>query len=196
MKGPVKEAPPSRSRLRRLSDEEISLWLTVTKSVKPRPDSQLPVLTKAPAEKPPEPPSAAPHVAQQSPPPAPRGTLLPRLAPIERKLRQRLTRGQADVDAVIDLHGLTQAEAHSDLQRFLHRAQGNGARLVLVVTGKGENRSSDDYGGGGVLRRSVPMWLKAPEWRSLIVGYEEASRSHGGAGALYVRLRRRDRPDR
>lgn len=188
---PQKETPP-RSRLRRLSDEEIGLWLTVTKSVTPRKDAILPTPSKPPA---PPIPDAAPPSAPPAPLTAPqpaRGTLLPRLAPIERKLRQRLSRGQAEVDAVIDLHGLTQQEAYSALHRFLHRAQGGGAKLVLVVTGKG----SDDYGGTGVLRRSVPHWLRASDWRSLIVGFEEASRPHGGAGALYVRLRRRDRPDR
>jgi DNA-nicking Smr family endonuclease len=194
----MKETPhketSQRSRLRRLSDEEINLWLTVTKSVTPRKEAVLPTPARPPAPPVPEMASPAiPPAAQLAVPPAGRGTLLPRLAPIERKLRQRLSRGQAEVDAVIDLHGLTQQEAYSALHRFLHRAQGGGARLVLVVTGKG---SSDDYGGTGVLRRSVPHWLRAPDWRSLIVGFEEASRPHGGAGALYVRLRRRDRPDR
>lgn len=194
----MKETPP-RSRLRRLTDEEISLWLTVTKSVTPRKEAALPKLAEPPAKAAPEAPAPAKSVsaAQASQPPA-RGTLLPRLAPIERKLRQRLSRGQVEVDAAIDLHGLTQQEAHAALHRFLQRAQTGGARLVLVVTGKG-SRGDDygglDYGGTGVLRRSVPHWLRAPDWRGLIVGFEEASRPHGGAGALYVRLRRRDRPD-
>jgi DNA-nicking Smr family endonuclease len=189
---PQKEAS-HRSRLRRLSDEEISLWLTVTKSVTPRKEAILPTPSKPPA---PPVPDGAPPPALSAPPVAPqppRGTQLPRLAPIERKLKQRLSRGQVEVDAAIDLHGLTQQEAYSALHRFLHRAQAGGAKLVLVVTGKG---SSDEYGGIGVLRRSVPHWLRASDWRSLIVGFEEASRPHGGAGALYVRLRRRDRPDR
>ena len=88
-------------------------------------------------------------------------------------------------------------EAHSALYHFLARAQGEGAKLVLVVTGKGEGRQGD-YGeyGGGVLRRAVPMWLMAPDWRSLVIGFEEASRPHGGAGALYVRLRRHGKAER
>lgn len=187
-------APPARRRLRHLTDDEIALWLTVTKSVTPRPESMLPALTSPALEKaaqaPPSPPAA-----QQMPPPPPRGAQLPRLAPLDRRLKQRLTRGQVAVDAVIDLHGLHQREAHAALHRFLLRAQGNGAKLVLVVTGKGEGRAAEDYG-GGVLRRSVPLWLRAPDWRGLVVGFEEAARPHGGAGALYIRLRRRDRPDR
>lgn len=183
--------PPSRNRLRLLSDEEIALWLSVTKTVTPRRDAVLPALPEAE----PQPQAAAPEhpadVVQKMPAP-PRGAQMPRLAPLDRRLRQRLTRGQVAVEAVIDLHGLTQHEAHSALFQFLLRAQSNGVRLVLVVTGKGEGRSSQDYG-GGVLRRQVPYWLGAPDWRGLVVGFEEASRPHGGAGALYVRLRRRDR---
>lgn len=183
-------APPGRRRLRRLSDEEVALWLTVTRGVTPRPDSVLPALTHPVPEAATVPPS--PPVTQQMPPPPPRGAQLPRLAPLDRRLKQRLTRGQVEVDAVIDLHGLHQQEAHAALHRFLLRVQSNGAKLVLVVTGKGERRAAEDYG-GGILRRSVPHWLGAPDWRGLVVGFEEASRPHGGAGALYVRLRRRDR---
>ncbi len=188
-------APPGRRRLRRLSDDEIALWLTVARSVTPRPDSVLPALTNPLPEKAAAAP-AIPSVAPQMPALPPRGAQLPRLAPLDRRLKQRLTRGQVEVDAVIDLHGLHQQEAHASLHRFLLRAQSNGAKLVLVVTGKGEGRSAQDYGSAGVLRRNVPHWLGAPDWRGLVVGFEEASRPHGGAGALYVRLRRRGRSER
>jgi DNA-nicking Smr family endonuclease len=63
---------------------------------------------------------------------------------------------------------------------------------VLVVTGKGERDSAGEQT-PGVLRRSVPQWLRGAEYHSIVVGFEEASRPHGGTGALYVRLRRRDR---
>jgi DNA-nicking Smr family endonuclease len=192
----MKDASPAhRGRLRRLSDEEIALWLTVAKSVTPRPDAHLPdegdpppKMVSAPAA-----PTATPAPREKA---AVRAPSVPGLAPLERRLRQKLSRGQAEVDAAIDLHGLTQAEAHGALHHFLAGAQNNGAKLVLVVTGKGEARPSTDSGATGVLRRAVPLWLKAPEWRVFVVGFEEASRPHGGAGALYVRLRRRDKRDR
>src|SRR5262249_56055635 len=60
----------------------------------------------------------------------------PPLMPIDRKLKQRLARGQVEIDARLDLHGRTLSEAHVALLRFLHRAQGEGAGVVLVVTGK------------------------------------------------------------
>jgi DNA-nicking Smr family endonuclease len=107
--------------------------------------------------------------------------------PIDRRLKQRLARGQIEIDGRIDLHGRTLNEAHAALLRFLHRAQGEGARIVLVITGKG---GPDPERGRGVLRRQVPLWLTLPDLRSYVLAVEEAHIAHGGAGALYVRLRR------
>ena len=76
------------------------------------------------------------------------------------------------------------------MRQFLARAQADGARLVLVVTGKGERPGP---GAMGILRKSVPHWLRSGEYHSIVAGFEEAARPHGGAGALYVKLRRRDR---
>jgi DNA-nicking Smr family endonuclease len=89
------------------------------------------------------------------------------------------------IDARLDLHGMTQAEAHAALAHFLRRVQRNGARLVLIITGKGAGA-----GERGVLRRQVPLWLGLPDLRDAVVGFEEAHTAHGGEGALYVRLRR------
>jgi DNA-nicking Smr family endonuclease len=111
------------------------------------------------------------------------------LAPLGRRLRQRVARGREPIDARIDLHGLTQLEAHAALLRFLRRARADGARIVLVVTGKGSG-NREDSSERGVLKRQVPMWLSLPEFRQIVVGFEDAHAGHGGAGALYVRLRR------
>ena len=129
--------------------------------------------------------ASAPRAAAAPVRPAAASKAPPPLAPIERRLKQRLARGQVEIDARLDLHGRTQSEAHAALARFLHRAQSNGARTVLVITGKGD---ADD--GRGVLKRQVPLWLASPELRSCVLGVEVAHRTHGGAGALYVRLRR------
>ena len=71
--------------------------------------------------------------------------------------------------------------------RFLRRAQSDGAKFVLVITGKGGRSGDPDR---GVLRRQVPLWLQLPELRDIVVGFEEAHVGHGGEGALYVRLRK------
>jgi DNA-nicking Smr family endonuclease len=113
---------------------------------------------------------------------------VPALSPFLRKEKQKLARGNAAIDARIDLHGMTQAEAHGALRKLLHRSQASGAKFVLVVTGKGApNASRSDR---GVLRRQVPMWLALPEFRRYVLGFDVADTGHGGEGALYVRLRK------
>jgi DNA-nicking Smr family endonuclease len=86
------------------------------------------------------------------------------------------------------------------LGAFLRRSQAEGAKLVLVITGKGAAASAHGPGLSderGVLRRMVPHWLRMADLRGVVMGFEEASLRHGGGGALYVRLRRhRDGADR
>ncbi len=115
-----------------------------------------------------------------------------RPAPIERRLRQKLSRGRASPEAEIDLHGMRRQEAFFALRKFLLRAQSDGARLVLVITGKGNGASPELT--PGILRTCVPDWLCGPEYYAVVAGFEEAARPHGGSGALYVRLRRRSQP--
>lgn len=124
----------------------------------------------------------------------PRSQPLPPLSPIDRKEKKRIVQGRAFIDGRIDLHGMTQREAHTALFGFLRSAHRQGYKHVLVITGKGSRGDTETYSVGpekGILRRVVPKWLAEPEIRSLIVGFEEAHRSLGGAGALHVRLRRR-----
>lgn len=184
-------------RLRRLTDDEIDLWLSVTATVARRPGTVLPPAPRRAAT-----PVVAGAASMPAPvPPPPPKPVLPPLAPLERKLKQKLARGRMTADAAIDLHGMRQTEAHAALLRFLDRAQRGGARVVLVVTGKGGRvRVAEDWDFGsattGVLRRQVPLWLALPEFRGLVLGWEEAGRPHGGTGALYVRLRRGTHPSR
>jgi DNA-nicking Smr family endonuclease len=172
---------------RRLSDEDQALWHSVTRSIVPlkrrrkRHEPSEGLVAKH--SKPASPSSLRAHAA----PARPTAKAPPPLMPIDRKLKQRLARGQVEIDARLDLHGRTLSEAHVALLRFLHRAQSEGARVVLVITGKG---AADADRGRGVLRRQVPLWLALPELRGHVLGVEEAHVAHGGAGALYVRLRR------
>lgn len=188
----MSDGPSEGSRLRRLSEEDIALWLDVAASVARRPGSTLPGCL---ADTEPAPlPKVTLMTPVERPAPRPGRTAAPPLAPLERKLKQKLSRGKMAADAAIDLHGFRQAEAYAVLLRFLHRAHHDGARVVLVVTGKGGRRpDASDMAGGemGVLRRAVPLWLALPAFRAFVIGCEEAGRPHGGAGALYVRLRRR-----
>lgn len=182
---------PSR-RKRALSEEERALWESVAKQVKPLRKKPAAAKAHAVASDP-----AIPHTAAKPIPVKPvtsvKAAPLPRphvppLAPIGRRDRAKLSRGRQEIDARLDLHGMTQMRAHRVLFAFLQRAHSDGLTFVLVITGKGKVGGLDSE--RGVLRRQVPEWLSLPEFRSLVVGFEEAHIGHGGEGALYVRVRR------
>ncbi len=119
----------------------------------------------------------------------PPAKVAPAAQPLGRRMKRNLARGNEGIDARLDLHGLTQTQAHDTLLRFLRTASARDARLVLVITGKG-NRGEGDERERGVLRRQVPQWLGQAEFRDLVIGFEDAHIAHGGEGALYVRVRR------
>lgn len=184
---PSPEALVAPRRRRALSEQERALWESVAKQIKPlRKKARSPKISSPAAI---EERSIATRPASSSLPaaaPAKRpASKPPPLAPLGRRERSRLSRGLKDIEARLDLHGMTQSRAHRALQSFLQRASSDGLTFVLVITGKGAADS-----GRGVLRRQVPEWLSLPEFRTLVAGFEQAHIGHGGEGALYVRVRR------
>ena len=166
--------------------DEADLWQWATRDAKPL-RARTP---RAPAPKPraePKPasgPAAAPMVSPRP--------VLPELSHgaspgVDRRTAERLHRGQMEIDGRIDLHGMTQSEAHDALAAFMDKAEGRGWRCVLVITGKGTR-------GGGVLRAAVPRWLNLAPHRARILSFGAARPKDGGDGALYVLLRRRRMP--
>jgi DNA-nicking Smr family endonuclease len=168
------------------------LWSEVTRTIAPlRP--QKPVELEEPQAA----PLRRPDPVKKRPPPN-----LPSYSPpiqkktsgesvIEPGLKRRLARGHVPIDATIDLHGLTQVEAQSALQRFITARAARGDRTLLVITGKGIKKTG--YGmleQRGVLRAMLPRWLAEPALAPLVAGHEPAGRGHGGEGAFYVRLKR------
>lgn len=177
------------SKRRGLSQDEHVLWSTVTRSIAPlRDGAREPDIEAEPALA--EKPQPAARKARPGAAPANPASVAPssQLAPLGRRMRRRVARGKDKIDGKLDLHGLTQSEAHAALLRFLRQASAREARLVLVITGKGAR--GEGAGERGVLKRQVPHWLALPEFRRLVIGFEDAGVRHGGAGALYVRLRR------
>jgi DNA-nicking Smr family endonuclease len=190
MKKPPNLDPPRRRRA--LSGEEVELWEDFTKQAKPLRKTKRAVKeTIEPQAKPATPPSLSPKPSNAPPRPKPLVAAKPSappLAPIGRREKSHLARGKKDIDARLDLHGMTQARAHRALLNFLHHASHNGMSFVLVITGKG--RTVEPGAERGLLKRMVPEWLGLPEFRSVVIGFEQAHIGHGGEGALYVRVRR------
>lgn len=169
---------------RTLSPEEARAWARVAATVRPigkRADDfeELSAalesgLTQLDAP----PPGTAPKPQKPGSPKSP-------ASPAERGGEKKVRRGNLSLAARFDLHGHTQASASRALPAFLEHQQADGARCVLVITGKGKE-------GQGVLRRNFLLWLESPGARRLVSGYAGAHPRHGGAGAFYVFLRRAD----
>src|SRR5712692_5095602 len=169
--------------------EERALWRAAMRGV-----ARLAKPIDAPAPSPPDsvPPPPKPAKLARRPSPRPPVAKLPDLAPgvapgVDRRNAERLRRGERRIDARLDLHGMTQDEAHRALDAFLARAEQAGWRCVLVITGKGRPGTS----AAGVLRTAVPRWLNEAPNRARLLAIAAAQPKDGGAGALYVLLRRR-----
>lgn len=175
------------------------LWAYVTRSVRPLWREERALLDRMRA---PKAPSAAPRKDKKAAPP-PEGhveTFLDRLlhrhdmpavstqhpgAGLDRNTDKKLKRGQMDIDARLDLHGHTRDAAHEALRGFITRESERGSRCVIVITGKGRADAP------GVLRAAVPQWLSERPLSDYVLRFYTAQPRDGGAGALYVLLRRR-----
>jgi len=196
-----------RRRRRVISEEEAELWSFATRATMPA-RTKPRVAGVDPAEAKPK-----PRVAPLKPPdgdtvgkgdrPSPALPKAPAVEPapkplpaFERREVRRLVSGRLSIDARLDLHGMRQVDAHSRLRGFVTACARGGMSHVLVITGKGGERP--DHAGDevirsdrrGVLKRLVPIWLGEPDLRPYVLSFSEAHVRHGGAGALYVRLRK------
>ncbi len=196
------------ARRRTLRPEEEELWHAVARTAKPMHAQSLQrrIETPAAVTTPPEPPKHhtpmfEPFRLGEKAKPRSGHSLAPSIAEsltqaplqMDAKAFGKMTRGKLAPEARIDLHGMTLAEAHPELIRFILNAQGDGLRLVLVITGKGKRR--EDFGPipqrMGALRHQVPQWLRMPPLGPAVLQVAEAHLKHGGSGAYYVYLRRR-----
>jgi DNA-nicking Smr family endonuclease len=181
---------------------DLDLWTEVARGLKPlNKRARKPAEPTKPAPKMVPMPDAAPprlltRLDRKEPPP---------LSPFDRRTGQRLMRGQVEIDARIDLHGVGAEMARHRLLGFLAQQRAMGHRLVLVITGKGASPFARHTLHGaehfhapereGRLRRLLTDWLHEPEFRAHVSGFQPAHPKHGGGGAFYVKLRR-DRQSR
>ena len=194
-----------RKRRRSLTEDERKLWRVAMKDARPlnpakaAPLSDMPTAEPSSPASPPKPALAAPEPLPV--PVRPRPTEPPPLTGLDRRLSQRLARGQMEVEATLDLHGHSQERAYTVLLDFLARARSRGLRCVLIITGKGASPYARHTLHGasfyevperqGVLRGAVPRWLNEAAFRLHASGFQPAHPKHGGGGAFYVWLRRK-----
>lgn len=185
---------------RRLAPEESALWKKVAATVKPLAKAKAPLAPVAPPTvNPPKPtprstaaPAAAPRPPTKLPPP--RRTH--QAATLDGHWDRRLRKGMVRPDLSIDLHGHTLASAQALLDEAIGRGLMRGARVLLVVAGRlrpGADRLPQMHGDArprGAIRASLPDWLAYSPYADQIVALRPAHISHGGAGAVYVILRR------
>jgi len=201
-----KSGRKSGGRSRSITADEAELWEQVTRNVDlvkakrrvttaPAPSSE-PAATPMPSAGNRRTPAAARKPgAPATPPPKPPPPPAP-LAELDRRKARQIASGRIEVDDRIDLHGSRQGDARARLRAFLRSSQAKGHRTVLVITGKGDAERADAFGAllgesqRGVIRRSIPQWLEEPDLRAVVLSYAQASPRHGGAGALYVQLRK------
>ncbi|RUS59569.1 DNA mismatch repair protein MutS [Pseudorhodobacter sp. E13] len=186
-------------RRRSLRPEEEELWRAVARTAKPmhapvfrRKVQDNPAEFSEPAVKSHSVPRIAPFRLGEKPATPRPQTAAPPALQMDAKAFGKLTRGKLAPEARIDLHGMTLAEAHPELIRFILNAHSAGMRLVLVITGKG--KPGVDTGPiprrTGILRQQVPHWLHQPPLAPAILQVTEAHLRHGGSGAYYIYLRR------
>ncbi len=154
------------------ADREV--WHAAMRDVKPLPGRTRPSASRPERAAPVEPPAIA-----LTPPP------LDRFAGIDRANAERLKRGMHRIEARLDLHGMTQVEAHRALAAFLEGQRAAGRRCVLVITGRGLGPN-----GPGVLKTAVPRWLEEADLRRHVLAMTPAQPRDGGTGAIYLLLRR------
>ncbi len=172
--------------MRRLSAEERALWRRVVETVSPLAGRALPPAEPIAAVPAPPPRSVAAKPAPKAAPQAKTpGTTL------DGSWDRRLSRGLVAPDRVVDLHGHNLATAWAMIDDRLDAAVSSGDRLVLLITGKPR---SEGGGGRGAIRAAVGDWLAASRHAGDIAAVRGAAPRHGGAGALYIVLRRRRAP--
>jgi DNA-nicking Smr family endonuclease len=194
----------SRTGGRPIAPEEAELWSRVARSVdkvrsKPRVPSHVGSVVHAPAKPARDEPEPRPRPPKATlpPPPAPKSARPAPLADFDRRAVRQVASGKVAIDARLDLHGMRQRDARTELHAFLRAAQARALKTVLIITGKGDAAAERDHLASafgkaprGILRRSVPQWLEEPELRSVVLSYTSAGTRHGGDGALYVQLRK------
>ena len=177
-----------------MTPEERALWARVIATVTPIVRTPVPASPPAPAPKTPTPAEAAPLVRVKGrvpPAPVPKPkSVPPAAATLDASWDRRLSRGLVSPESMVDLHGHTLATAHARLDQGLTAAIARGDRVLLLITGKPPRPESERPHARGAIRAAVGDWLAASRHADRIAAVRNAHPRHGGAGALYIILKR------
>jgi DNA-nicking Smr family endonuclease len=186
--------------MRRLAPEEAALWKRVIASVTPikaRPVKSVEAIEKAAVPIPaPSPVVAKPTAKSKGRVPPPRVAPAPATArreaanTLDASWDRRLSRGLVSPESTVDLHGHSLSAAYDRLDFGLDVAIGRGDRVLLLVTGKAPRPESERPHARGAIRAAVGDWLASSRHSDRIAAVRSAHPRHGGAGALYIVLRR------
>ncbi len=163
--------------------DDNSLWEHITRDITPLDNSKIHHHTDIK------------HTSQKDPKQTAQTETIPFTPPpksneVDRQTARRLKRGQIPIEGRLDLHGMTQTQAHDALNRIIPKSYGQKKRCLLIITGKGTRRSSEPTQKSGILKQKVPEWLNEPPLKQFVLRIQTAHIKDGGEGALYVYLRR------
>ena len=191
---------------RKLTDEDKSLWQSVAKSATPlHPVKRIKAETISKPKKSAQPRSEPSFMVPdftlgqlnknkpapiKGPGPSLRTEIISEPLRMDKKTYGTMQRGKLAPEAKIDLHGMTQDQAHRALTQFVSNGYARGLRMVLVITGKGRKADQDSFFAPerGVIRQRVPVWLRMAPLATMVLQISEAHNRHGGGGAYYVYL--------
>jgi len=190
---------PQRSP-RGLSADEAELWQRVARTVTPlHPPRAAPVVAPASVASQPAVPAPVPKKVRGRvppervvPPPPPAPTRPLTANGLDSTWDRKLARGAIAPDVTIDLHGMGLDQAHGRLVGGIAQALAMGARVVLLVAGKHRPHGDHDARGErrGAIRAKLLDWLAASPHAGSIAAVRPAQQRHGGAGAVYIILRK------
>ena len=101
---------------------------------------------------------------------------------LDNRTKKQLNNSKLTINAIIDLHGKTEIQAHEQIKNFVKSSYLNEFKNIMIITGKGSNCQ-------GKLKLKTPQWLKSEELSKFVIGFEAMPRNKGGDGAFFVKLK-------
>ena len=105
---------------------------------------------------------------------------------VNKNIIRELKNNKLEINATLDLHGRTALEAKTELNNFIKNCYKNNLKNIVIITGKGKNNK-------GIIKTNTPSWLKEEIISRFIVGFESMPDKKGGQGALFIKLKNKNK---